>query len=363
MNVLPESEPTITSFCRFLAKIAAIMPALQDAMALGNTLYTKHEAVLVHDRKMRSLATGRPHFLANTAFDENWPCYIPWARRAIAMSSAHKIIMIHRYVFPLLEQVDGFTTSATDMIFSKRKFLGLSFTNPVFTFTRRTCLAASKTILKEYLASSKDESSPMLWTHQAFSVAACITICFDILHSSTSGQDESLLVDQTLEHLQSCRQRSMIAARGVKVLNALQKQIANRAGSRKRGMNAATSHTRDGESPRKRRRRGFDAAELARSFCDIRDDDAESPQLASTEQAISMNRQNHSTGPHPRPLPSPQRQRNDDTSQSAGLEESTMFNPSLPPDLNWSWSMPISDDDGNQTFDSLLSFANQGLGF
>lgn len=96
MQVLPESEPTITSFCRFLAQVAAIMPALQDAMALSNTLYTKHEAVLVHDKKMRALATARPPFLANTALDKNWPCYIPWARQAIAMSSAHKIIMIHR---------------------------------------------------------------------------------------------------------------------------------------------------------------------------------------------------------------------------------------------------------------------------
>jgi len=96
LQVLPESEPTITSFCRFLAQVAAIMPALQDAMALSNTLYTKHEAVLVHDKKMRALATARPPFLANTALDENWPCYIPWARQAIAMSSAHKIIMIHR---------------------------------------------------------------------------------------------------------------------------------------------------------------------------------------------------------------------------------------------------------------------------
>jgi len=34
----------------------------------------------------------------------------------------------------------------------------------------------------------------------------------------------------------------------------------------------------------------------------------------------------------------------------------------LPADLNWLWSMPLNDEDGTQTFDSLLSFANQGLG-
>ncbi|KIW91213.1 uncharacterized protein Z519_08109 [Cladophialophora bantiana CBS 173.52] len=320
MNVLDESEPTVTSFCRFLSKIAAIMPALQDAMALSNTLYTKHEAVLVYDKKMRSLATGRPSFLANTAFDTNWPCYIPWARRAIAMSSAHKIIMIHR------------------------KLLGLSFTNPVFAFTRRTCLAASKTILKEYLASSRDGSSPMLWTHQAFAVAACIVICFDVLHSPYSGQDEPQLVDQTLEHLQLCQQKSMIAARGVKVLNALQKQIANRMESRKRPNDAASDTARDA-APRKRRR-GFDAAEFARSFCDAQDhppvlNQGISERLTSAGELDFM------------------QQGTEDNAQGITTDEPL----TLPADLNWSWSMPLGDEDGTQTFDSLLSFANQGRGF
>ncbi|KAI1613520.1 hypothetical protein EDD36DRAFT_382232, partial [Exophiala viscosa] len=315
MNVLTESEPTITSFCRFLAKIAAIMPALQDAMALSNTLYTKHEAVLVHDKKMRSLATGRPSFLANTAFDESWPCYIPWARRAIAMSSAHKIIMIHR------------------------KFLGLGFTNPVFAFTRRTCLAASKTILKEYLASSRDESSPMLWTHQAFSVAACIIICFDMLHSSSTSQDESQLVDETIGHLQSCRQKSMIAARGVKVLDALQKQVNNRLESRKRSSNAAR-----GDNPRKRRR-GFDAVEFARSFSDAQNRPTLLPESIT----------DHQTPPEDL---EPVSQRIDGNPQAFDVEEPL----NIPADLNWLWSMPLDDEDGTQTFDSLLSFANQGLG-
>ncbi|KIW31618.1 uncharacterized protein PV07_03245 [Cladophialophora immunda] len=317
LNVLDESEPTVTSFCRFLSKIAAIMPALQDAMALSNTLYTKHEAVLVYDKKMRSLATGRPPFLANTAFDTSWPCYIPWARRAIAMSSAHKIIMIHR------------------------KLLGLSFTNPVFAFTRRTCLAASKTILKEYLASSRDESSPMLWTHQAFAVAACIVICFDTLHSPYSGQDESQLVAQTLEHLQLCQQKSMIAARGVKVLNALQKQIENRIESRKRPNDAP----RD-SAPRKRRR-GFDAAEFARSFCEGQD----RPPLLN--QGISERLTPAGE------LDLMQQRAEDATTQAVGVDEPL----TLPADLNWLWSMPLSDEDGTQTFDTLLSFANQGRAF
>ncbi|KIW10293.1 hypothetical protein PV08_11255 [Exophiala spinifera] len=334
MNVLPDEEPTITSFCKFLAKIAAIMPALQDAMALSSTLYTKHEAVLVHDKKMRSLATGRPCFLAHTALDKSWPCYIPWARRAIAMSSAHKIIMIHRYAAP---DITKHYYRIADIL--ARKFLGLSFSNPVFAFTRRTCLAASKTILKEYQASSNDETSPMLWTHQAFSVAACIIICFDILHSRSSSHDEEYLVDQTVEHLQSCRQKSMIAARGVKVLKALQKQIENRGEVRRRLVDSP----RD-EPPRKRRR-GFDAAEFARSFVDLESD---SPAEHDTQQR----RENSAAATYERP------QRTEESPQMDDEDEQV----TLPSDLNWLWNMPSHDHDGMQTFNSLLSFANQGLG-
>ncbi|OAL37337.1 hypothetical protein AYO20_03513 [Fonsecaea nubica] len=372
LNVLDESEPTVTSFCRFLSKIAAIMPALQDAMALSNTLYTKHEAVLVHDKKMRSLATGRPSFLANTAFDTTWPCYIPWARRAIAMSSAHKIIMIHRYIPPLFSVCLSVCLPAC--LFSRvpadrnvrtdRKLLGLSFTNPVFGFTRRTCLAASKTILKEYLASSRDESSPMLWTHQAFAVAACIVICFDTLHSPYPAQDESQLIDQTLEHLQLCQQKSMIAARGVKVLNALRRQIEDRAAvavvvvesGRKRAVVSSDALVTNSRTRRKRRR-GFDAAEFARSFSDGRDRpqqplsqgraERQSQSSVAETDFMQQQQQQHETG--------------EDVTQpqSLGVDEPL----TVPADLNWLWNMPLSDEDGMQTFDNLMSFANQGRAF
>jgi len=195
-------------------------------------------------------------------------------------------------------------------------------------------LAASKTILKEYLANSKDESSPMLWTHQAFSVAACIVIYFDLLHSSSAAQDGANLVEQTIEHLQQCRQKSMIAARGVKVLHALQKQIVDRAESRKRSLEIARKETT------RKRRRGFDAVEFARSF-----ENGSSPQ--PQERHIRM--PELSLRP-PRII--------DDSQIIVGMDESL----NLPADMNWIWNMPVNDADGTQTFDSLMSFANHGLG-
>lgn len=174
----------------------------------------------------------------------------------------------------------------------------------------------------------------MLWTHQAFSVAACIVIYFDLLHSSSTAQDGASLVEQTTEHLQLCRQKSMIAARGVKVLNALQKQIADHAESRKRPLEVARHETS------RKRRRGFDAAEFARSF-----ENGASPHQPQ-ERQTRISELNF------RPP------RITDDSQVIGMDESL----NLPADMNWMWNMPVNDADGTQTFDSLMSFANHGLG-
>jgi hypothetical protein len=123
-------------------------------MKNATTLYTRYEQVLEHDRRLRVLATqGLPKFLQNTPLEPGWPCYVPWARRCLAISLSHKVIMIHR------------------------KFLALSFTNPVFGRTRRTCVAAARTIIKEQKGIRQDgngNGAPVLWTQQAFGVTASV---------------------------------------------------------------------------------------------------------------------------------------------------------------------------------------------
>ncbi|KAJ5133320.1 hypothetical protein N7526_004685 [Penicillium atrosanguineum] len=54
-----------------------------------------------------------------------------------------------------------------------RKFLWSSFTNLAFAFTRKTCIAAAKTIIREQKQVIK-EDGPVLWIYHAFSVAASI---------------------------------------------------------------------------------------------------------------------------------------------------------------------------------------------
>ncbi|KAF2444157.1 hypothetical protein P171DRAFT_463872 [Karstenula rhodostoma CBS 690.94] len=216
---LPLSTPTITSYCRFLYDIAAIMPQLQDGLMSCNTSYTRYEQVLKWDARLRALATNkRPNFLSGVPLEHNWPDWIPWGRRALAISSSHKIIMIHR------------------------SFLSASFTNPAFAFTRRTCLAASKTIVKEYKLVVQ-EDGPILWIHQAFAVAAGIILSLDTLHRDQGSQEcaeHRDLVETVVSILHSCR-NSSIACRGIRLLEALLAETSKNALSFQR-----TKRRRDG---------------------------------------------------------------------------------------------------------------------
>ncbi|KAL4790930.1 hypothetical protein BDV19DRAFT_393665 [Aspergillus venezuelensis] len=199
MSALPERVPTSIGYHRLLYDVARLMPQLQDDLVQSNTLYTKYEHVLKYDTQMRALASKHvPLWLRDTPIDPSWPCYVPWARHCLTISSAHKIIMIHR------------------------KFLWPSFTNPAFAFTRRTCIAASKTIIRECKSVSEEEG-PTLWIYHAFCVAAGIILCLDLLFRSpfdAENQSHQELIQDTIAIL-SRGETSMIATRGVTILRLL----------------------------------------------------------------------------------------------------------------------------------------------
>ena len=200
MRRLPEDMPSMTSFPTFLCTIASLMPQMHDAIISSNTLYTKYEQVLDYDGKMRSLATeDLPRFFnIREGIQNDWPVWVAWARRSLTICFAHKIIMIHR------------------------AFLGRSFTEPTFDFTRRTCMAAAKTILKE-ARQAYDEEGPTLWIDQAFMVAAGITLALDIFHRKPHEpefDEHRKLVDNTIVLLGKF-ENSMIAMRGIRLLSSL----------------------------------------------------------------------------------------------------------------------------------------------
>lgn len=253
LTPLPENVPTSTSYSRFLHKVAAIMPRLQDGIMSCNTLYTRYEQVLAWDARLRALATlERPVFLSHVPIEPEWPAWIPWARRALAISSGHKIIMIHRSV------------------------LSDSFTNPAFAFTRRTCLAASKTIIKEY-KQVVEEDGPVLWIHQAFAVAASITLVLDILHRDPTEADclEHKQLVQDVVDILKLYQYSAISKRGIKLLSALlveverRRAVPDRSGEpwdKRRRLNSGGTDARAND--RQARRNTFSVPEFIRSFCE-----------------------------------------------------------------------------------------------
>lgn len=140
-----------------------------------------------------------------------------------------------------------------------RSFLSDSFTNDTFAFTRRTCLAASKTIIKEYKFVAT-ENGPVLWIHQAFAVAAAIILSLHILHQDGTVQNNSeyrQLVETVVQLLKSC-QNSMIATRGIRLLEALLTKFR-----KSRTAPRVMKRHRDGSVMRI-----FDVPVFVKSFCD-----------------------------------------------------------------------------------------------
>ncbi|RMZ89903.1 hypothetical protein DV736_g2879, partial [Chaetothyriales sp. CBS 134916] len=199
LKMLSSDWPTITSMGRTLISMARLTTELHDALLRSNTLLTKYKHVLEYDAKMRALVTNDfpPIFKPNEPLKHEWPQWAPWARRSVRVCYAHKTIMIHR------------------------PFLGRSFTEPAFAYSRQTCLDSSKVILREVRQAS-DEDGPSFWIDQAFIIAAGITLVLDIFHRKDDEPElaeHRSLVDTTITMLGKF-ENSMIGDRGVRLLSA-----------------------------------------------------------------------------------------------------------------------------------------------
>ncbi|KAL2784407.1 hypothetical protein BJX66DRAFT_316675 [Aspergillus keveii] len=259
MVTLPDDEPTRMSYHRILYEVARLMPRLQDDLAQSNTPYTKYEHVLRYDTQMRTLAKHVPLWLKNTPLQPSWPRHVPWARHCLSISSAHKIIMIHR------------------------KFLWSSFTNPAFSFTRKTCIAASKTIIRECKLVA-EEDGPILWIYHAFAVAASIILCLDLLFRSPSDaehQGHRGLVQDTIVIL-SRSGPSMIAKRGIRILRLLSQAEQDRSSSETISRGETLSMSPDEQ------RCAIDVRRLVRAVCDQESSAAAPVELARPEPSLPL---------------------------------------------------------------------------
>ena len=210
MELVPEDLPLGVRFTTSLNDLAVVCAQMYDAVTGASTLYTKYEQVIEYDAKMRAVASaGLPLWLdSREALEPHWPEWVPWARRSFNLCYYHKIIMTHR------------------------PFLGRSFREPAFDYSRRACLAASKSILKE-AKQAYDEEGPSFWIDQAFMVAAGLVLTLDTFHRQETDPEleEHRKLAETTVNMLGKFENSAIGQRGAKMLSSLLTEQASKHAS------------------------------------------------------------------------------------------------------------------------------------
>ncbi|EOD46335.1 putative c6 zinc finger domain-containing protein [Neofusicoccum parvum UCRNP2] len=128
------------------------------------------------------------------------------------MSAADKIIMIHR------------------------PFLLPSFRNLAYARTRRTCVAAAKTILRHHERHA-EEDRVSLWTHSAFAITAANVLGLELYHAATDDADADAIRDvlaKARERL-SARKGDMLGKRSAELISAILEFDAERARTTRAG--------------------------------------------------------------------------------------------------------------------------------
>lgn len=143
MILAEDHVPLGTDLCNYLYDVASLMADFHDSVTALVDPVAKYEQVLKYDSRLRALDMAPAHHTLLTETTEVFRSpWVGWARGVAHMVHAHKIIMIHR------------------------SFLGKSFTDSSFAYTRWASIAASKAILREVGIASADVERPTLWTDQ-----------------------------------------------------------------------------------------------------------------------------------------------------------------------------------------------------
>lgn len=108
-----------------------------------------------------------------------------------------------------------------------RPFLLKSFQSPLYLFTRRTCVSAATTILREHELADQDNECVPLWVHSAFAVTAVVVLCLNMIYADGNTAHGSHSLDTQLNLIQKARERltgqkaDSLARRGVYLIDAL----------------------------------------------------------------------------------------------------------------------------------------------
>ncbi|KAL3421608.1 serine carboxypeptidase [Phlyctema vagabunda] len=215
MKERKDSIPTISSYMRVLGRMATLIPPLLDHEGSLNGSMPRHEQyqyVIKMDHRMRELVSSIPAFLfGNYSVDEvEWLPFLDIARHSLAITAAAKIIMVHR------------------------PFLLESFQNQKYAYTRRTCVSAAMTILREHQHITESDQIS-IWTHTAFCVTGAMVLGLELLYSQEEEQDQDGAITERMSRYRSLliaaqkrlddRQGDIMAQRGARLIDTILEEV------------------------------------------------------------------------------------------------------------------------------------------
>ncbi|ORY85373.1 hypothetical protein BCR35DRAFT_302847 [Leucosporidium creatinivorum] len=193
----PPSEYTVASNTLIWVQFARILQQVYAHIDENPTLHS-HAYVLKLDAQMQGIIDNIPVWMREGGPTEGMPpaqCSA-WVRTTFAISSAHKVLTLHR------------------------PFLHRAFRDPRFESSRKRALDASRTILRE----GAKAGDVRMWTVPYHISAAASVVCLDLFQrgSSKSVLDaERHEVQAALVTLRNMEPSSPIAARGVALIENL----------------------------------------------------------------------------------------------------------------------------------------------
>ncbi|CAK7216115.1 hypothetical protein SEUCBS140593_002761 [Sporothrix eucalyptigena] len=204
----PDSLPTISSYNRVLSTLARLVPELADGLGplrARKPLHEQYEHILAMDHKMRHVVRAIPPFFLRQ--DPVLEAQVPWlaiARQSMAITAAEKIIMVHRpFLFRSFQQAQAQQppTGASGLL------PPTSTPTQSYMHTRRTCVSAAMTILREH-RNITEAGDMSLWTHTAFCITAALLLSFEVLCSRSTGDEPSPGKPRTVEEAAQLEQQA-----------------------------------------------------------------------------------------------------------------------------------------------------------
>ncbi|KAM0753038.1 hypothetical protein T439DRAFT_323651 [Meredithblackwellia eburnea MCA 4105] len=194
----PLEEPTVATKLIISIRVAScIRRFFEDVNSLGGLSY---DLCLQIDREIREIIRACPSYLHADTDLTHMPQFVASFRDYWIMSVSHKLLVIHR------------------------TFLGRSFRDPRFSYSRKAAIEAARGIIQRFLMGSRLPQH--VWTAIYHAISASTILILDVFQSSSSDPSDDIAnkrheVTAALEELRRLEHSSPIAARGAQLLGTL----------------------------------------------------------------------------------------------------------------------------------------------